>query len=172
MYRYLGMHICMSVGACECVDVQTVWPCASLTVCLWGVKVDIRHLSQLLSTLFIKAESPPEPGASQLTSGIPFHASESWNYRQPLYLWSFLVMSGDLNLGPHACKMSTVSTEPSLQPALSHFKTTRWTVLSAATSYFLTLPFLKQGVTCKAWVSEGTSQHCSEHESCIWDPCQ
>lgn len=125
--------------------------------------------SKLISGIFLSSSPlylleqnlPQNLEPASLPPGIPSHASKSWDYRQPLCLWSFCVSSGDLNSGPCVCKVSTVSTEPSLQPSLSRFKI----VLLAATSYFLTSPFLK-GVTCKGWGSEGYLQRCFEH---VWE---
>lgn len=78
-------------------------------------------MSSLIAFYFIiEAGSVPEPRAgrlhlSWLTLRSPASPSECWDYRRSPHFRSFYMGSGDTNLGPYACVVSTLPAKPSPQ---------------------------------------------------------
>lgn len=147
------MYICMCVGACECVGVHA----GRLPVCR-GSNVILGAFSITLCCMYWSRVSL-EPECSLLSPGIPSHASESWDCREPLCLCGLRgsELLASCSLGKHFTSWATSPTRA------AHLKTTQWTASLATASSFLTVPVLKKEVTWKARFSKGL--HSTELDS-------
>lgn len=168
MYRYLYMHICICVGVCVNVWVYIffAWLPAKVQSCYW---VSFLNYSPLY---LLKQFLPQNLELASLSQGSPFLLWEL-GLQQPLLPMNLSCRSWGPKFLSSSLQGNHFTHWAISPPRAAHFKTTHWTVHLATASYFLTVPLLWEGLTCKAKFSkEFHNTGLNISESCTWDPCQ
>lgn len=115
------MLVCMyvHVWVCVCVGVY-MCACNWLWACMWRPEINTRCLLQQLPTLFFETRSHWGSFIWLNWLASRLHKSACLCYQSPgvthsCYSSWFLQGAGDLNLGPHACLLGSLSTDLSPQ---------------------------------------------------------